>query len=666
MGCCRGILEWKNFIIVFLTPFVLSPLLIAGQGSSVAKCAFAVILIGVYWVLEVMPIAVTSLIPIFLFPLMGIMPSKDVCANYANDTLMLFFGSLVVAAAVEQWNLHKRIALRALTLVGPEPRWLMLGIMLPTWFLSMWMSNTATAAMMIPILSAILSQMKTVKENAQKREASDIEIYIPKQNGYVQCHQNDQDNIQQKEVQVTLEMENILDKNHPFLLQLKNDSVPRVASDASINAEDFASTALLTGKVKSRDTKAEHRVDRVKSTEEAEKEFAQLAKTFSLCVAYAANCGGIATLTGTPPNIILKGQADILFQEYDADSGITFATWLIVGIPLSFLTFMVTWICMQVYALRKNFLCCIKQRESFEAVKHHMKQEYDRLGRMSFAEIIVLCLFILLALLWITRNPVFIPGWGQLFREKFVKDSTAAIFISVLVFVLPSKPPGFCRRESDYTPSKDELIGGKSYIPLLDWKTAQQKVSWGVLLLMGGGFALAEGCAKSGLSEWLSEKLTVFGGLPHLAIATILAYITAAVTNVTSNAATATLFLPIVGGLAIRLSMHPLYLMIPTAVAASFAFVLPVGTPPNAIVFSTGHLKISDMAKAGVIVNILAVFILFICMAAFIIPVFHLDTLPDFVLAHNNLTQGVLAQNNITQVVNNMLNDTISYNVTGT
>lgn len=648
----KHIIQWRKFLIIVLLPVLLLPLLVFGE-TSVAKCAYAVIIIGVFWVMEVMPIAVTSLIPIFLFPILGIMPSAEVCVNYANDTLMLFMGSLIVAAAVERWNLHKRIALRALTLVGPEPRWLMLGVMLPTWFLSMWMSNTATTAMMIPILSAILTQIREVKEKVHedkrrvRRDSADETTCLQEtHNGYIP------NEARKREVKVVLEMDNILEPGHPVTLPVpvEPERFNRVDSDASINAADFTSQSMLT-KPAHQHTRPENITydNTVKS--EDEKEYEQLAKTFALCTAYAANSGGIATLTGTPPNIILKGQADILYEEYGLPSAITFANWLIVGIPLSLIVFVATWIWLQVYALGKKCLCCIKSDDDFSVVKSHLKHEYLKLGPMSFAEKVVFADFVLLALLWIMRNPVFMPGWGKLFPERFVQDSTAAIFMSVMLFVLPSELP-FLKNKAHRT---DELTATHAYIPLLTWKYVNDKMAWGVLLLMGGGFALADGCSKSGLSEWLSDKLTIFADLPTWLTSALLAYITAAITNVTSNAATATLFLPIVGSLAIRLAIHPLYFMIPCAVAASFAFMLPVGTPPNAIVFSTGYLRVSDMMKAGFVINIVSVLILCLSLNSFIYPVFDLGNIPDAFLSNTSAA--------VTQIAS-AVNNSLTYNIT--
>ncbi|KAL3857574.1 hypothetical protein ACJMK2_012224 [Sinanodonta woodiana] len=591
-GCCRSLLRWKNPLIVVLLPLLLLPLV--GE-SKVSKGAYAVILMGTFWVLEVMPIAVTSLIPIFLFPLLGIMGAREVCFNYAEDTIMLFLGSLIVAVAVERWNLHKRIALRALTLVGPEPRWLLLGIMFPCWFLSMWMSNTATTAMMMPILNAILKQIKDVT-------LPDIEEV----NDHV-----DDDN----DVEITIEINGMVMKDKP----LRN----------KVHMQDESTGYKLINRA------------------DAEKDFQELAKIFALSTAYAANAGGIATLTGTPPNIILKGHIDKFYRRYDLDPGLTFANWMIFGIPTSFIVFMMTWVWLQIWYLRKRCLCCIKDERSYDVVKRHLRKEYTSLGSMTFAEGVVAVCFILLAVLWIARDPQFVDGWGVLFPKGFVKDSTPAILISVIMFILPAYPPRWfrcCRTAKDKealhtVPKKgnDPFIQD-GFTPLLTWKVVNEEISWGVVLLMGGGFALADGCSQSGLSDWISTKLEVLGTLSPWVISLVLAFVVAAATNIASNSATATLFLPIVADLAIRLHINPTYLMIPVAVSASFAYLLPVGTPPNAIVFSSGYLQIKDMLKIGVVVNVLAVLILVLMSCTLAVAAYGLDSFPLALLGHTNTT----------------------------
>ncbi|KAK3581966.1 hypothetical protein CHS0354_023437 [Potamilus streckersoni] len=618
-SCWRSLWRWKNPIIVILLPLLLLPLALVGD-SKVSKGAYAVIIMGTFWVLEVMPIAVTSLIPIFLFPFLGIMPARDVCFNYAEDTIMLFIGSLIVAVAVEKWNLHRRIALRALTLVGPEPRWLLLGIMAPCWFLSMWMSNTATTAMMMPILNAILKQMKKVTL-LDIRERNDP---------------GEDDN----EVEITIEVDGIPMEEKP----LRNNQ----------NNQD--------------ENKSRNRADE-------ERDFNELAKIFALSTAYAANAGGIATLTGTPPNIILKGHIDKFYGRYNLDPGLTFASWMIFGLPISIVLFMITWVWLQFWYLRKRFLCCMKDTRSYEAVKKHLKMEYTSLGCMTFAEGIVAACFLVLAVLWITRDPQFIHGWGVLFPKGFVKDSTPAILISVIMFILPAYPPPWFRccgtknvKVAKLTENKSFIVTKKGsdpftrdgFTPLLTWKVVNDEMAWGIVLLMGGGFALADGCSKSGLSDWISTKLDVLGTLSPWVVALVLALVVAAATNIASNSATATLFLPIVADLAVRLQINPMYLMIPVAVSASFAYLLPVGTPPNAIVFASGYIQIKDMVKIGSVLNVLAVLILVLMSCTLAATAYGLDSFP---LAFRKQVNTTVTASIIEPIIS-LNNSHIGYNIT--
>ncbi|XP_041377794.1 solute carrier family 13 member 5-like [Gigantopelta aegis] len=562
----RRILDCKTLWMAILVPLLVLPLPLM-YPNSVARCGYCVIVIGTFWVTEIIPLAVTSLLPIVLFPLFGIEDATTVCASYSKDTLMLFMGSLILAVAVERWNLHRRLALRTLTLVGPEPLWLMLGIMLPCWFLSMWMSNTATAAMMMPIVGAILEQIKTAKRAEAPEEEIKLEIIV----------------------------------NPP---DEKNSSgeATKEAEKIDIHKEDA--------------------------------EFQTLAKSFSLCTAFAANIGGMATLTGTPPNIILKGQADILYKKYGAPgANINFANWLIMGVPLSGVCFIVCWLWLYIYTVRSKCLqCCKKNKKSYEGVRSALEREYKNMGSMSFAEVIVLINFIILAFLWITRKPGFIPGWSSLFAPGFTSDSTCAILISVLMFILPARPISW--RGS----SRKDLIAGafNHYEPILNWKIVNDKLSWGVLLLMGGGFALADACQTSGLSAWVSGYLSSLESMPDWAIAMVLSLAIAGATEVTSNSATATLFLPITGELAVQLGVNPLYFMIPCAISASLAFLLPVATPPNAIAFATGYLEVKDMVLSGLPINIFAIIALNVALNSYGVPIYNLNQLPA--IFNKNLT----------------------------
>ncbi|XP_076107288.1 Na(+)/citrate cotransporter-like isoform X1 [Mytilus galloprovincialis] len=632
---CRGITKWKNFLIVFLVPLILLPI-VTTIDTKPARCAYGVLVIGTYWVLEVMPLAATSLLPVVLFPMLGVMPVQKICQSYFKDTLMLFLGSLVVAVAVERWDLHRRIALRALTLVGPQPRWLMLGIMFPCWFLSMWMSNTATTAMMVPILNAILKQIKEAREIGPNTKKNSFRLSAEKNmvetsftNG-----KNEDDAIQDKGANGdtnTIEMQKLM-KKEP--IEIEEEVGP-------IRSED--------------------------------KEFIQLAKTFSLCVAFSANIGGVATLTGTPPNIVFKGIAEDEFKIYDMDSGITFANWLVIGLPLSIVCFIFLWGWMQFYFDGKKCFPCVARGEegSYDNVKKFLHTEYLSLGSMTFAEKLVLGDFVLLAVLWITRNPQFVPGWGALFPKKYITDSVPAILMAVLLFILPSQPPGFLKKQQlnctkAAESQDDEVIGNDEvvvqldkakkdeYVPLLNWGVVNEKLAWGVILLMGGGFALADACKASGLSNTIAESLSFLAGIPPWVSVLMLTFIVAAITNITSNAATTTIFVPIVFHLAIQLGVHPLFFMIPITLSASFAFLLPVGTPPNAIVFSTGYLTIKDMVFGGAVVNIVTVLIMNLCFNAYISPFLGLSVFPEAL--RTPIVNGTLLKNGTLLLVNNTLN----------
>ncbi|KAK3082623.1 hypothetical protein FSP39_000649 [Pinctada imbricata] len=602
----------------------------AQTKDKVSKCAYGVIVIAIFWLFEALPLPVTSLLPVLLFPLLGVITVKEICSSYFKDTLMLFLGSLIVAVAVEKWNLHRRIALRALTLVGTEPRWLMLGIMLPCWFLSMWMSNTATTAMMVPILNAILTVIKDSIDTATVIRFIDLLYFHEGQKESIELiDKKDDDNDEQTNDKALLTQKEKADlKIGTSNGKVQTGSIDEKHVDIEMEKMHKVNTEI-TLEINDDDT-------------DTIKDYKRLAKTFALCTAFAANIGGMATLTGTPPNIILKGQAEILFNKYKIESGITFANWMLIGLPLSIVCFIFTWCWLQLFYQGIKCLPCYKKETSiYSNVSGHLRREYNKLGSITFAEGVVLVDFIILALLWITRKPEFVPGWGSIMGKGYSGDSLAAILMGAVLFALPSQLPDCMRCKNN----KEE--GGKesnnAYIPLLDWKTVNRKMAWGVIILMGGGFALADACEKSGLSKWISGELAgILGGLPMILTALILSFVVAGATNITSNSATATLFLPIVGSLAIQLGIHPLYFMIPVGIACSFAFLLPVGTPPNAIVFSTGYLSVKDMMLAGSVINITTVLFLVLALQLFIAPFYGLYDIPNVFLSNVTIGNGTV------------------------
>ncbi|PFX31726.1 Solute carrier family 13 member 2 [Stylophora pistillata] len=569
----KRILTWRKYIILIMTPILLMPLPIAVKGTE-SRCAYCILIMAVYWVTEAVELAVTALLPLVLFPLFGVLGSKQVSTPYFKDTNVLFFGGLIVAVAVEQWNLHKRIALRVLLLVGAQPRRLMLGVMLTTSFLSMWISNTATTAMMVPIVEAVLGEIKN--ENIKIRSGKNIA-------------ENEQEN------------ENM----YLELIEMnKNKEEKR---------EDRMATANLL-KVNEDRNEAETRY------------FNRMCKAMMLAVAYAANIGGTATLTGTGPNLVFGGQAGLLFPK---SGGFSFASWFGYAFPQMVILLFVAWIWIQFLFLGFNFRKCFcksssgreKDNQSTQAIRQVLVDQYRALGPMSFAEKAVLGHFILLALLWLFREPKFMEGWSIIFEKGYVRDATAAMFVAFCLFVFPSQKPVIFIPDGSVR---------KPPPCLLQFKTMSKRFPWHLVLLLGSGFALAEACKVSGLSEWVGAQLRHLDAIPSYAIGMCVCIMITTFTEFTSNVATATIFLPILASLAEAIEVHPWYIMIPATISCSFAFMLPVATPPNAIVFAGGHLKVKDMAKAGLGMNLLAVIVLVICVNTYGVPMFDLHNFPDW------------------------------------
>ncbi|KFQ87619.1 Solute carrier family 13 member 2, partial [Phoenicopterus ruber ruber] len=539
-----------------------------------AQCGYVIIVMALYWCTEALPLAVTALLPVLLFPLMNIMDSTTVCQEYLKDTNMLFIGGLLMAIAIENWHLHKRVALRVLLITGVRPALLLMGFMIVTAFLSMWISNTATTAMMVPIAQAVLEQLHRSEMESGTAEAS----------------------------------ENV---NKAFELQ-EESTKPDGSNETEEKVEE----------------------DRKTNENLLEEKHKKFCKGMSLCICYSASIGGIATLTGTTPNLVLQGQIDELFPNNG--NIINFASWFSFAFPTMIVLLVLTWIWLQILYLgfnfAENFGCTANASAKNKEQRAYgiIKEEGKKLGSMKFAEIAVLILFILLVLLWFTRDPGFIPGWATVLFNKndksYVTDATVAIFISVLLFIIPSN---ISNNDGD-----KQQTGSKSKIqappPLLDWKVVHQRMPWNIVFLLGGGFALAKGSEESGLSSWLGSKLTPLQQIPHPAIAVLLCLLIATFTECTSNVATTTLFLPILASMAEAICLNPLYIMLPCTLSASLAFMLPVATPPNAIVFSYGQLKVSDMAKAGFVLNILGVLTITLAINTWASSLFQLQTFPSW------------------------------------
>ena len=468
---------WRQRAGFLLGPLLFFLLMIMPEPSGLSPEGKAVLAstvwIAIWWVTEPIPIPATSLLPLFVFPATGVMSPGDSAGPYANPLIFLFLGGFMIALAVERWGLHRRIALLTIRTVGDTPARLILGFMVASAFLSMWISNTAAAMMMTPIGMAVIMQVaKLAKDN-------DLNI------------------------------------------------------DTSQGNFQFG-TALMLG------------------------------------IAYACSIGGVGTLIGTPPNLVFAAAANEMFGLQ-----VGFAQWMAFGIPVAVLGLALCWW----YLTKVAFTMELDRIPGGVTI---INQELAKLGPMRREEKCTLGVFVLVALSWITRqwliSPL-VPG---------IEDSTIAIIGALLLFLIPVN-----------------LREGKF---LLDW-TSAQRVPWGLLLLFGGGLSIARGFTSTDLASWIGGQLTAFADWPLLALMFATTVLVKFLSEVTSNTATGSMMMPIMGSLALAIGVHPYALMITACVAASFAFMLPVATPPNAVVFGSGYISITQMARAGFGVSVLSVFL---------------------------------------------------------
>ncbi|MBQ0735544.1 SLC13 family permease [Aquimarina celericrescens] len=459
------------------------------KGEGLSQEGIATLAIGtwiaVWWITEAIPISATALLPFVLFPITGVMTVKGVSSAFANQMIFLFLGGFILAVAIEKTNLHKRIALNIIHTIGSNWNKVILGFMIATAFLSMWISNTATAVMMLPIGLAVISQ---------------------------------------------------------------------------IQAEDSIRKSM--------------------------------GRSLMLAIAYGCSVGGIATIIGTPTNVIFVGIVEELYGQT-----ISFTQWMALGLPFSIFMLIIGWF----YLTKVVFPVTV---EGIPGGKKAISAQLKELGKISYKEKSVLVVFIIVALCWMTSSFVLkkiIPG---------INDTLIAIAGAISLFVIPS--------------------GEKKKIGIINWQTAET-IPWGILLLFGGGLALAEGFKVSGLAKWIGSQLTLFEVFPSILMVLAIITVVNFLTEITSNVATAAMLMPVLAALALSIDVHPYFLMVAATIAASCAFMLPVATPPNAVVFGSGLLTIPRMIKAGFWMNIISILVATL-LIYFILPLvwnIKIDSFPE-------------------------------------
>lgn len=466
-------------------------------GVLTLRMAAVVVLMATWWITEVIPLPVTALLPIVLFPLLGIMDGDRTAGYYMNSIIFLFVGGFLIALAMEKWNLHKRIALTVLLKFSHSLGSFLFGLMLATAFISMWTSNTSTVMMLFPITLAVIVNLE---ESLGKKEV------------------------------------------HRYAV------------------------GLLLG------------------------------------IMYASTIGGISTLIGTPTNLVF---ARLFQQQFPAEEAISFLRWLIVVLPVSALYFLLSWAW-----LRHRF--CPKSADA-RVDRTSFERQLHELGPMSWEEKWVAGILAMMALLWIFRADIpigayVIPGWSNIFTEgRYINDGTVSIAMALILFFIPAKRrPGEISGEkgektAEYTSSDEKT---PLYGKIMDWSAAPH-IPWGIVLLFGGGFALAAGFTESGLAQWIATQFTVLKVLPPYVITLVICTAIVFISELASNVATAQMFLPVLGSLAIALGVPPLSILLPATLAASLGFMLPVGSPPNAIVFSSGRISVIEMVRTGFLINLL-------------------------------------------------------------
>ena len=474
----------ENFgFLLGVTAAVVVMLLPTPEGLSLEahKTAALFLLMGIWWATEAVPVAVTALVPLALFPMLGIVDIQSAANPYANKTIYLFFGGFLIATAIQKWDLHKRIALFVLEYAGSNGASLILGFMLTAAVISMWVMNTATTIMLLPIGLAVITVVKETVRGLSEKEMESFQL------------------------------------------------------------------ALLLG------------------------------------IAYGATIGGMSTLIGTGPNGML---AAFMADNYNLD--ISFVDWMKVGVPLSAVMLPCSWLILTRVIFKVEF-------ETSQETKDLLSSMKQELGKFDGAEFKVFVVFVLTAITWMLRTVL-----DDINGLEGLSDAGIAMISALFLFLLPS--------------GNKEKKGA-----LLEWKDAQENVPWGLLVLFGGGLSLANAVQATGLAVWMGNLIPQ--GISIVLIVILVVTMIIFLTELTSNMATTATFLPVVAAIAIQSDFNPLLVTAAVALAASCAFMLPVATPPNAIVFGSGLIRVPQMARAGFLINVLGILVVSF-VAAVSVPYF--------------------------------------------
>ncbi|WP_062242081.1 SLC13 family permease [Brevibacterium epidermidis] len=507
-------IRWTGFLLGLIFSTLIYAIMPDDVGHGAKLTAAVAVLMAAWWMTEALPIAATSLVPLVAFPVLGTDVEMDtVGASYGNPIIFLFLGGFLIALAMQRWNLHRRIALVTLSIMGDKPGPMIAGFMIATGFISMWVSNTATAVMMLPIGMSVLMIVSKVMGTALGGAA---------------------------------------------------DAAEQVGEAADRGDSEAASPS---------DGGDETGIGAVVKT--------NFGTALMLGIAYSASIGSLGTIIGTPPNLFLIG-----YLKDNHDISIGFGQWMIVGVPLSVVMMAIAWFLLVKVLFKPEI-------DRIPGGRELIREELAKLGPMSTGEKLVLAMFVLAAVSWISLPLIF--------EEPPISDEGIAMAVGLLLFLIPG--------------------GANRGVRLLDWDTAE-KLPWGVLLLFGGGLALSAQFSESGLTEWIGETTSGLGVLPTILVVAIFAAIILFLTELTSNTATAATFVPVVGGVAMGLDLDPLLLTIPVALAATCAFMLPVATPPNAVAFGSGYVTVAQMVKGGLWLNVIGIVLITATVYLLAVPVF--------------------------------------------